>query len=204
MKIFRYLFIALILLNVTACTKLEKVTENNSNEVEKTENLADSNNAKGQFPVLENAQKLSLEELSEGLFIQVFGQDNGDGTIVAQRILVAEKEALFSEINNRVDRPVPANEPEDSADPNIQRPANGTDRFPAMENMTEEEKATLRANMQSRGGFGGGKMGSTGKQATRVNGRLLKVNNNILIIKVETGSQLVFVDENTNIEKIIE
>ena len=187
-------------------------TNKNTNANSSSASNSDQNQG-SQF--YDNFETLNIFDLAIGQTIMAVGQDDGSG-VTAERIIIGSDDFDFSEfamgpqkMNNNGEAPkknsgeVPADfNPEDMPEGFTPGEGGGENR-PDFSNMSEEELAQMRENMQARVGNNGSRAGGSGfaersAAVTRLVGEILSVDGTIITIKIEDGgSKLVFLSGST-------
>jgi hypothetical protein len=118
----------------------------------------------------------------------VFGVENSDGIISAQRIVMAQNPADLEEIGKNFgmqNQQIPS---EQGA--NRQRPD--------FENMTEEQRIQLREQMTQRGGTMRGGRPTSGQNILNIHGEIIaKDESSITVKSIEGGSKFVLISGST-------
>ncbi|NUM25618.1 MAG: hypothetical protein HUU49_03270 [Candidatus Buchananbacteria bacterium] len=171
-------------------------------------------NADGQSPKLnDNFLVASTTDLLLGTKVMVMGSDDATGAIAAGRIIIGNADTNFDEFisGTMMAGPRPEGQLKDqdnNQDANVTPPVD--DATPRMglpegfKNMTDEQRAQMRARFEQSGGTASGQARRAGGMAvTRAVGQIMKVDETSLTIKLDDGgSKLIFISGTTTILKI--
>ncbi|MFH1522365.1 MAG: hypothetical protein ABIE43_00925 [Patescibacteria group bacterium] len=209
---------ALVLL--TGCSSDNKTVDNNQSSNE----APAQNNGRGQVLAWrEDFSEGSLDDLEIGKNIMVMGTENSDGSVASNQIIIGNSPDDF---NNLAGNMLPGGRRATSTDnlPSGQSAPNTNGQqpdFSQFQNMSEEERANLRAQRtgnsnltpEERASFAAGRTGGqtgngrfgAGQNMARINGEIIDKDDAIITLKLKDGgSKLIFFSEKTSISIIKE
>ncbi len=161
----------------------------------------------------DNFSEAAITDLIVGLRVMVFGTENSDKSVTADRIIIGDSKTDFDEMFRR---PTTTLEGESGAEagtrvsvtPPANMPEEMRQNMERFQNMPEEERAQFREQMAQQGGGAAMQrraVGGLGGGAQRVAGEILSIEDGTIIIKLEDGgSRLIFVTEKTAVLKMRE
>ncbi|MFH1822833.1 MAG: hypothetical protein ABH830_03975 [Patescibacteria group bacterium] len=162
----------------------------------KQQNQEQTNNQNKMQRWQENFDEASSTEIVIGSKILVMGDENSDGSIIADRIIIGGGEMNMQELG------VVMGEKQQIREKirNITGDNNGTLRErPDFQNMSDEERTKMREQMQEKGITRGTTGERTdGAKITRLNGEIIAKDAESITIKLDSGgSKLIFLSSST-------
>ena len=196
------LFAVLVLLS--GCSKKTEQSQNKNQE--QNQEQAQKNN---QLRWNENLTATNREALKVGGYVMVMGTTNSDGSMTAERIIISEDETDFENMSQMMRQTSTAEI--NGGQSTVGFPADGYGfgqgehpDFKQFENMTDEERAELREQMQAGRqapeNFDAGKIQKSGME--RFDGEIIILNADSMTLKLTAGgSRIIFYSDSTEISK---
>ncbi|MFH1827052.1 MAG: hypothetical protein ABH812_01295 [bacterium] len=202
------IFLSLVcLLTVSGCSTNTQTNDSNKNVVP-PQNQEKATNQNKMQRWQENFDEASSTEMLIGNKIMVMGNENSDGSVVADRIIIGGLPAQAGENMNSDNitrtRQQTGENSENTADDN-----NDASRFsgqsgtrPDFQNMSDEERTKIREQMQAsrmaRGSVQAGKAKTGDTSMARLNGEIIEKDAESITIKLDSGgSKLIFLSSST-------
>jgi len=185
---------------IAGCVVNTGQTNKNTNSAENTNQATTTDQANGNR-MDDRFEAATALDLETGKKVMVLGTSNSDGSISAERITIGNSDTNFEDLN-----PGLQPKPEDSTNSgetvdNNTMPQPSTGQRPDFANMSEEERAKFREQRPNGGAVG--PRPDSNSQMTRITGEIVKKEDNILTVKLDSGgSKLIFLSESTSIVKL--
>ena len=184
-------FLTIILIFFTGCATKNKVNEDIQENHSQTE-TKDSNAPANTFG--NNLEESNLDDLTIGQKIIVMATEDSGGNASANQILIGNTETDFEKFNQMTQSKVKTvgnNTESETITPPMDMP--DRQNVKQSQNMTEEERTKLRAEMQTNGVNKNIRTSNSMQTTTRFIGEIVKKDETSLTMKLDTGgSKLIF------------
>ena len=192
-------FLVIILLTTAGCSLFNQ-QQTNDNQKDKQQNQTQNYNDNQINKWNENFSEANLNDLAVGKKVSIMGTENTDGSVVANRIFIGDKETDFQNMN-RIMRPAD-NNGDNHPLPNFKGERQNFEQF---QNMSEEERMKMMEKMRTRRETSSaGRPSNIEKGITRLIGEIIGKDKSTITLKLENGgSKIVFFSESTDVKKFI-
>jgi len=188
--------------------------QNAPDQSQQTENVQEGQEAasSGRALFQNNTKEATIDDVAIGGALMAIGTQNSDGSVSADRIIIANANTDFSSFDQgfRSDGGTP---PEGDGSSGAQRTFQPTDGTAGnfdpsqFQNMTQEQRDALRQQFQDQrgqnGGTGGRGFTGAGQSGGRVMGTVLKKDDESIVVSLsDGGSKIIFYSDSTTISRI--
>jgi hypothetical protein len=149
----------------------------------------------------ENFSEASSTILAIGQKVFITGEENSDGSILAQSIIVSNSNANWDELMKN-ERPQQKMEDDGQTGqiPSAQVQGGRVPDFSQFQNLSDDEKQKLREQRTAQGGIEKKISGEIRQSMTQLNGEIISKSDNNFIVKIENvGSKLIFFSDSSRI-----
>ena len=199
-KIYFIIPLFLVIFVVAGCSNKNKQAESNSQDNNQSQEQQVQDNQSPKWN--ENFDEASLSDLAISQQILVMGNENSDGSILAEQIIIGDDKTDFQNMGGFMRPQTNGNNGDQQSPPNFEGQQPDFEKF---QDMSDEERAKMREEMMAqRQALGNGAGRGTGNaNMARLGGEIIEKDEQSLTLKLnEGGSKLVFFSETTKVLKI--
>jgi len=192
------------LLVMAGCAKNNQPADENQTGQKESQNQESSGQSGPKME--ENYDPAGLADLAVGQVVLVIASQDSSGVALADRIIIGDENNNFGNFGS-LQQPSETNQNQPSGNNSIQTPpsadSNNRTNFQNFQNLTDEQRATMRQQMEIQGQTSGQTRPRAGSQgAARLEGKIISQDDKSLTLQIkDSGTKLIFFSEKTIILK---